>query len=274
MGRQRGTIRARTRKDGESGSGGRMKKERNARKRARTMNEDRREFKFEVPEDDPLLLAEEDLERQEKEEAAAMAEYYAKKEVKKKKDKKSPTVLDDQTEADLEAALDEFEARARRHAGDDDDDYDEDEDEDGGQEDEDDKEEDEEDENEEDEQDGQEDEEDEQDHEQDEDDDFGLSDDLLEKMSKEFVVVAVVGMVNQESDLFVCVHRLEQKSDRETVKMAQEAAASRRAQIAQKRRAEEQARKTSAYPDATRVFVFFFHSSTLVQLLMFVWLFV
>ena len=57
---------------------------------------------------------------------------------------------------------------------------------------------------------------------------------------------------------FFLIHRLEQKSERETVRMAQEAAASRRAQIAQKRRAEEQARKTSAYPDATRVFVFHF----------------
>ena len=51
------------------------------------------------------------------------------------------------------------------------------------------------------------------------------------------------------------VNRLEQNNERETVKMAQKVAASRRAQIAQERRDEERARKKTAYPNATRVFV-------------------
>ena len=50
-------------------------------------------------------------------------------------------------------------------------------------------------------------------------------------------------------------HRLEKKNARETVKQAQEEAVSRRMKVAAMRAAEMQARKASAYPDATRVFV-------------------
>ena len=53
-------------------------------------------------------------------------------------------------------------------------------------------------------------------------------------------------------------HRLEKKNARETVRQAQEEAASRRMKVAAMRAAEVKARKATAYPDATRVFVTLF----------------
>ena len=89
-----------------------------ARKRTKELEVQAKGFRFEVPEDDPLMLAEEDEEQQEREELAGVDEYYAEKELAKKKRKTAaaePEELDPE-EAALEAALDRYEEQIKLSA--------------------------------------------------------------------------------------------------------------------------------------------------------------
>ena len=178
MGHQRGTMRPRVRRsDGtkptlkDRGAAAR------ARKRTQELEVQEKGFRFEVPEDDPLTLAEEDEEQQEREELAGVDEYYAEKELAKKKKRKAEPEELDPEEAALEAALDRYEEQIKLSAENKDVEDEDDEDEEEGEEEEDEEEE----EGEEDEEEGEDDEEEEEESHG----EFDLPDDLLDAMSEE-----------------------------------------------------------------------------------------